>query len=38
MIWWIWAAAIVAVVLLIVDWFIVMGPHPKEWKGGNRKK
>lgn len=35
--WWIWAVAIGAAVFLIIDWFIVMGPHPKDWKGGRKK-
>lgn len=35
--WWIPAAVIVAAVLLI-DWFIVMGANPKNWKGGGRKR
>lgn len=30
---WMIVAAI-ALVMLIIDWFIVMGIHPKDWKGG----
>ena len=33
--WWIPAAVIIAAVLLI-DWLIVMGRNPKDWKGGGR--
>ena len=29
---WIIIGAIIAA--LIIDWFIVMGPDPKKWKGG----
>lgn len=32
--WWIWAAAIGAAVFLVIDWFIVMGTNPRDWKGG----
>ena len=33
--WVVWAVA-GAAALLLIDWFIVMGLNPKEWKGGRR--
>ena len=35
---WILATIIGAAVLLIIDWFIVMGFDPKKWKGGEKKE
>lgn len=34
--WWIWAVVIVTAVFLVVDWFIIMGVNPREWKGEKR--
>ena len=34
MVWIIIAA--VALIMFMIDWFIVMGPHPKDWKGGRK--
>ena len=36
--WWIWMIVIGAIIFLVIDWFIVMGADPKQWKGGGRKK
>ena len=35
---WLWVIIIVAFVFLVIDWFIVMGEDPKQWKGGGRKR
>ena len=35
--WWIWLVIVLACVIMLADWFIVMGIHPKEWKGGKKK-
>ena len=35
--WLVWVLIGSAFLLLLVDWFIVMGPDPKKWKGGIRK-
>lgn len=35
---WLWVIIIVALVFLVIDWFIVMGADPKQWKGGERKR
>jgi len=35
--WWVWTLIGGAAVLLIVDWIIVMGVNPREWKGGMRE-
>lgn len=32
--WWIVIGLFVLV--WIIDWFIVMGPNPKKWKGGDK--
>ena len=34
MAWWIWVLIGVGVLLMIVDWLIVMGADPRNWKGG----
>jgi len=34
--WWVWVIAGVAVICLVADWFIVMGPRPNEWKGDKK--
>ena len=34
--WWIWAVAIIAAVMLLIDWVIVMGLDPRKWKGGEK--
>lgn len=34
--WWIWTAAIIAAVLLVIDWMIVMGADPKKRKGSGK--
>ena len=34
--WWIIAVAVIASVLLVIDWFIVMGRNPRHWKGGEK--
>lgn len=33
--WWI-PVAVIAAAFLIIDWFIVMGPNPKQWKGDKK--
>jgi hypothetical protein len=34
--WWLWLVIILTAIFLIVDWFIIMGPDPREWKGGSK--
>ena len=34
--WWLWLVIILTVIFLIVDWFIIMGADPRQWKGGNK--
>ena len=34
--WWVRVIIILAVIFLIVDWFIIMGMDPREWKGGGK--
>ena len=36
--WWLWLVIILTGIFLIVDWFIIMGPDPHQWKGGKTKK
>ena len=36
--WWLWLVIILTGIFLIVDWFIIMGTDPREWKGGKTKK
>ena len=33
---WLWVLLGVAVVFGTIDWFIVMGKNPKNWKGGKK--
>ena len=35
--WWIIAIVIITVVFLIADWFIVMGPDMRRWKGDGKR-
>ena len=35
--WWIWAVAIIAAVMLLIDWVIVMGLDPRKWKGSGKR-
>ena len=37
MAWWIWVIIGASAALLIVDWIIVMGVDPRQWKGGMRE-
>lgn len=33
----IWAIiSVVLTIMLVIDWIIVMGKNPKEWKGGKQ--
>jgi hypothetical protein len=32
--WMVWIIIGAIIAALIIDWFIVMGPDPKKWKGG----
>ena len=34
--WWIWVIVAGASIMLVIDWFIVMGFNPKHWKGGGK--
>lgn len=34
----IWCVLAAVVIMLVIDWFIVMGNKPREWKGGKHKK
>ena len=34
--WWIWVAVVLAVVMFAIDWLIVMGTNPRNWKGGEK--
>ena len=36
MTWIGWTVIGVVVVLIIIDWLIVMGTNPKNWKGGEK--
>jgi len=36
MAWWIWAAVIVAVIVLAIDFVIIGGADPRKWKGGKK--
>ena len=31
-----WIIISVIVMAMVIDWFIVMGPDPKKWKGGDK--
>ncbi len=34
---WIWVVVIAVIIFLIIDWFIIMGFNPRNWKGGEKK-
>ena len=36
--WWILAVIGITAVLLVIDWFIVMGTNSKEWKSNKYNK
>lgn len=36
--WWIWVLIIVASVVLVIDFFIIGGIDPRDWKGGGKRK
>lgn len=35
--WWIWAVIGVVAVMVVIDWFIIMGKDPRKWKGGDKE-
>ena len=35
--WWIWVIIAVMTIIIIIDWFIVMGADPRKWKGGGNE-
>jgi len=35
--WWIWVIIAVMTIIIIIDWFIVMGKDPRKWKGGGNE-
>jgi len=36
--WWLIIVIVFAVVLGVIDWLIVMGADPRQWKGGGKNE